>query len=76
MMVPKYWCLITGCFPNTSALYIFIIPPVTFYQEAAPLILHKTGEDSLKGTPFFTSIMNLMQLMYIYSSAYLSIRDV
>ena len=50
------------------------ITPVTFYHEAAPLILLSTGEDSVKGTPFFTYIINFMQFKYIYSSAYFSIR--
>lgn len=26
MIVPKYWCLMTGCLPRTSTLYILIIP--------------------------------------------------
>ncbi len=47
---------------------------VTFSQDAAPLILLSTGEDSAKETPFFTSWMNLMQFIYIYYPAYLSIR--
>lgn len=37
----------------------------TFSQEAAPLILSRIGDDSLKGTPFFAYLMNFMQLMYI-----------
>lgn len=41
--------------------------PVTFSQEAAPVMLASTGEDSVKGTPFLASMMNLMQLMYMYS---------
>jgi hypothetical protein len=36
--------------------------------------LLSTGEDSAKETPFFTSWMNLMQFIYIYYPAYLSIR--
>ena len=55
------------------ALNIHLFTAVTFYQEAAPLILFSTGEDYAKGTPFLTSIMNFMQFMYIYSPAYLSI---
>lgn len=45
MIVPKYWCLMTGCFPKTYTLYILTIPPVIFSQLAAPLILFKIGED-------------------------------
>jgi len=37
------------------SLSIKLVTPVTFYQEAAPLILFKTGEDSAKEVPFFTS---------------------
>jgi len=48
--------------------------PVTFYHEAAPLMLLRTGDDSVKGTPFLTSIMNFMQFRYMYSSAYFSIK--
>jgi hypothetical protein len=47
---------------------------VTFYHEAAPLILLRIGEDSAKEVPFLTSCINLIQFMYIYSFAYLSIR--
>jgi hypothetical protein len=54
------------------SLHTDIFTVVTFCQEAAPLMLVRTGEDSAKGTLFFTSIMNLMQFMYIYSSAYFS----
>ena len=39
IIVPKYWCLMTGCLPNTYALYILGIPPEIFYQLAAPEIL-------------------------------------
>lgn len=55
------------------ALNIQSVTAVTFYHEAAPLILFSTGEDSAKGTCFLTSIMNFMQFMYMYSPAYLSI---
>ena len=56
-------------------LHTNIFTAVTFCQEAAPLIFVKTGEDSANGTPFFTSIINFMQFMYIYSSAYFSTND-
>ena len=66
----------TGCLPNTSTLYIFTIPIVIFSQFAAPLMLFKIGEDSANGTPFFTEIMNFMQLKYMYSSELFSITEV
>lgn len=50
------------------------ITPVTFSQEAAPLMLLRMGEDSANDTPFFTSIINLMEFIYMYSAAYLSIK--
>ena len=50
------------------------VTAVTFYQDAAPLMLFKTGEDSAKEVLFFTSWMNFKQFMYMYSLAYLSIR--
>lgn len=37
-------------------------------------MLLRTGDDSVKGTPFLTSIINFMQFRYIYSSAYCSIK--
>lgn len=49
---------------------------VTFSQLAAPLMLFSTGEDSVKGTCFFTSMMNFMQFIYIYSSEYFSMSAV
>lgn len=56
------------------ALNSKIVTAVTFYQDAAPLMLFKTGEDSAKEVPFFTSWMNFRQFMYMYQLAYLSIR--
>lgn len=64
----------TGCFPRTSALYILGIPPVIFYQLAAPEILFRMGDDSWKGTPFFACFMNWMQFRYMKSLAYFSIK--
>ncbi len=65
----------TGCLPNTYTLYIFTIPIVIFYQLAAPLMLFKIGDDSAKGTPFLTDIMNFMQLKYMYSSEWFYITE-
>ncbi len=75
MIVPKNWCLMTGCLPRTSTLYILIIPIVILSQFAAPLMLFKIGDDSANGTPFFTDIMNFMQLKYMNSSALFSITE-
>jgi hypothetical protein len=55
------------------ALNRYTSTPVTFSQDAAPLMLFSTGEDYANDTPFFTSMMNFMQFMYMYSSAYFSI---
>jgi hypothetical protein len=56
------------------ALAKIICTAVTFSQLAAPLMLLRTGDDSVKGTCFLTSMINLMQFMYMYSSEYFSIR--
>ncbi len=66
----------TGCLPKTSTLYILTIPTVIFSQLAAPLMLFKIGEDYAKGTPFFTEIMNFIQLKYMYSSELFSTTEV
>ncbi len=47
-----------------------ISTPVTFYQEAAPLILLRTGDDYAKDTPFLTYIMNFIEFIYMYSLLY------
>jgi len=69
-MLAQHFCLVHFY----HALPHYMITPVTFYQLAAPLMLLSTGEDYAKGTPFLASMVNLMQLMYMYSLAYRSIR--
>ena len=39
---------------------------VIFSQLAAPLMLLRIGDDYENGTPFLTSMMNLIQLKYMY----------
>jgi hypothetical protein len=68
-MLPEYFCLVHF----DHSLSYLMHTPVTFSQDAAPLMLFSTGDDSAKATPVFTSIMNFMQFMYINSSAYFSI---
>lgn len=52
------------------SLRLHIFTDIIFSQDAAPLMLSRMGEDSLNGTPFFSYLITLMHLRYMYSLAF------